>query len=95
MYGALLALEAQELLANRTPTTALEALAVRHELEVTAECMFYGVEYNFDVRRRLEVSFPLGLRLSRTTTKMGRPCWAVYVRLSSGVAPPRDWGYHH
>jgi hypothetical protein len=52
VHGALLALEAQELLGNRTPTTALEALALRQELEVSAECMFYGVEHNFDVERR-------------------------------------------
>ncbi len=52
--GALLALEAQELLANRTPTTALEALALKHQIEVSAECMFYGVQYNFDVKARLE-----------------------------------------
>jgi hypothetical protein len=54
VYGALLALEAQELLANRTPTSALEALALKHQLEVSAECMFYGVQYNFDVKARLQ-----------------------------------------
>lgn len=54
VHGAVLALEAQELLGNKTPTTALEALALKHQLEVTAECMFYGVEYNFDVQSRFE-----------------------------------------
>ncbi|MCG3155114.1 MAG: hypothetical protein DKINENOH_01716 [bacterium] len=54
VHGALLALEAQELLGNKTPTTALEALALKHQLEVTAECMFYGVEYNFDVESRFK-----------------------------------------
>jgi len=54
VHGAVLALEAQELLGNKTPTTTLEALALKHELEVTAECMFYGVEYNFDVKTRIK-----------------------------------------
>lgn len=52
VYGALLALEAQELLGNRTPTTALEALAIRQQLEVIAECMFYGVESHLNVKER-------------------------------------------
>ncbi len=54
VHGAVLALEAQELLGNKTPTTALEALSLKHQLEVTAECMFYGVEYNFNVQRRFD-----------------------------------------
>ncbi len=54
IYGALLALEAQELLGNRTPTTALEALAVRQQLEVIAECMFYGVEAHLNVKDRFQ-----------------------------------------
>jgi len=54
VHGAVLALEAQELLGNKTPTTVLEALALKHQLEVTAECMFYGVEYNFDVQSRFK-----------------------------------------
>lgn len=52
VHGALLALDAQEYLGHRTPTTSLEALALKHILEVTAECKFYGVEYNKDVRSR-------------------------------------------
>ncbi|MGH9825517.1 MAG: hypothetical protein ACREDR_19980, partial [Blastocatellia bacterium] len=40
VQGALLALEAHELLCNRTPTTTLEAIALKHQLEATAECMF-------------------------------------------------------
>lgn len=51
--GALLALEAHELLGNQTPTVSLEALALKHQLEVKAECMFYGVERNFDVSERM------------------------------------------
>lgn len=52
VHGALLALDAQEYLGHRTPTTSLEALALKHILEVTAECKFYGVEYNKDVKSR-------------------------------------------
>jgi hypothetical protein len=53
IQGATLALEAVELLGYRTPTTALEAIALRHKLEVKAECMFYGIEYNIDVKNRI------------------------------------------
>jgi hypothetical protein len=54
IHGATLALEAQELLGYRTPTTSLEAIALRHKLEVKAECMFYGMEHNIDVKNRIE-----------------------------------------
>lgn len=54
LHGAVLALEAQEYLGHRTPTTSLEALALKHQLEVLAECMFYGVEYNMDVAGRFD-----------------------------------------
>lgn len=52
IHGAALALEAKNLLMYKTPTTCLEAIALRHKLEVKAECMFYGVEYNIDVQSR-------------------------------------------
>ncbi len=54
IHGATLALEAQELLQNRTPTTCLEAIALKHQLEVKAECMFYGVGYNIDMKNRFK-----------------------------------------
>jgi len=54
IYGALLALEAQQILGNRTPTTALEAFAIRQQLEVIAECMFYGVEAHLNVKDRFQ-----------------------------------------
>ena len=53
VYGAVLALEAQEYLGHCTPTTSLEALALKNNFEVMAECKFYGVEYNKDVASRL------------------------------------------
>jgi len=54
IHGAMLALEAQELLGYRTPTTCLEAIALKHKLEVKAECMFYGVGYNIDMKNRFK-----------------------------------------
>jgi hypothetical protein len=54
VLGATMALDAQELLGFRTPTTSLEAIALRHQLEVKAECQFYGVEYNIDVKKRIQ-----------------------------------------
>lgn len=53
VHAAVLAIDAKELLANRTPTTSLEAISLQHEAEVTAESLFVGVEYNLDLRVRL------------------------------------------
>ncbi len=51
---AVLATDALELLGDRTPTTAMDALVLKHVAEVTAECQFSGVEYNIEVRPRLK-----------------------------------------
>jgi hypothetical protein len=50
--AATLALNAKELLANRTPTTALEALTLQHRAEVVAESLFQGIEFNLDLENR-------------------------------------------
>lgn len=52
IHGTLLALEAQELLGYKTPTTSLEAISIKHQLELKAECMFYGAGYNIDMKNR-------------------------------------------
>ncbi len=52
VYGATLATDALELLAGKTPTTALEALAIKHQFEVLAECQFVGTGEHVDVRSR-------------------------------------------
>jgi hypothetical protein len=54
LHAAVLALEAKELLSGRTPTTALEAIALQHEAEVTAESLFLGVEYSKSLRERFQ-----------------------------------------
>jgi hypothetical protein len=54
IHGALLVTEATDLLNYKTPTTALEAIALRHKLEVKAECMFYGMQYSIEVKERLK-----------------------------------------
>src|ERR1022692_274982 len=54
IQGAVLAGDALELLGNRVPTTAIEALSLKHELEVSAECMFPGLQSALDVRSRIE-----------------------------------------
>lgn len=51
--GAILANEALELLGNRTPTEAIEALNLKYQFEVLAECQFSGVEFNIDPKPRL------------------------------------------
>ena len=54
IHGTLLALEAQELLGYKTPTTSLEAISIKHQLELKAECMFYGAGYNIDMKNRFQ-----------------------------------------
>lgn len=54
VYGAALTLEAQEYLGYRTPTTSLDAIALKHQLEVLGESMFNGIEYNLDTRSRFK-----------------------------------------
>lgn len=52
VYGATLATDALELLAGKTPTTSLEAMALKHQFEVLAECQFVGTSQHMDVERR-------------------------------------------
>jgi len=52
IQGALLTYDALNVLGYRTPTTSLEAVSLRNILEVKAECMFYGIDYNVDVVNR-------------------------------------------
>ncbi len=54
IQAARLELEAKEILIGRTPTITLEALALQHQAEVEAECMFYGVEYDLNVDSRIK-----------------------------------------
>lgn len=54
VHGAVLALEAKELLHSRSMTTALEALSLQHNMEVTAECSFYGVAQEIQTGPRFE-----------------------------------------
>lgn len=51
--GAVLANDALELLGTRTPTLAIEALRLKHQFEVLAECQFSGVEYHIPLHGRL------------------------------------------
>lgn len=53
--AAVLAKDAQELLLNRTPTTSVMAIGLRHEAEMRAECTFSGVVLSErDVRDRID-----------------------------------------
>jgi len=50
--GAVMATSALELLGPRTPTTARDALELKHRFEVLAECQFGGIEYNLQLDER-------------------------------------------
>jgi hypothetical protein len=53
VLAASLALDAGELVGDKVPTIALEALRLRHMAEVFAECHFSGIQYNLAVTERL------------------------------------------
>jgi hypothetical protein len=50
--GAVLATDALELLGPMTPTTARDALELKHRFEALAECQFGGVQYNLQLDDR-------------------------------------------
>jgi hypothetical protein len=52
--GALLATEALELLAYKTPTLSLQALELKHWFEAKAEVAFPGVGHHFEIRQRFK-----------------------------------------
>lgn len=54
IFGAVLAIDAVELVGDRTPTTAIEALKLKHQFEIEAECFFSGVEYHIAIRSRMQ-----------------------------------------
>jgi hypothetical protein len=52
--AAVLASDAVELIGGRTPALTLSGLALKHEMEVRAECAFVGAGFHFEVGRRLK-----------------------------------------
>lgn len=52
VHAALLANEARRLLHNQTLALSLEALAIQHRMEVTAECSFIGTASQLEVKQR-------------------------------------------
>ncbi len=52
--GAVLATDALELLGGKTPTSAAEALALKHQFALHAECQFVGVQHNISLAPRFE-----------------------------------------
>nr|VFJ64676.1 MAG: hypothetical protein BECKDK2373B_GA0170837_11394 [Candidatus Kentron sp. DK] len=52
--GAVLATDALELTGGRTPTTAIEALSLKHRFEVLAECQFSGTEHHIETKPRMD-----------------------------------------
>ena len=54
VHAAMLALQAQEILGGRTATESIKAVSLKHQAEVLSECVFYGVEHNFDIKTRFD-----------------------------------------
>jgi hypothetical protein len=53
VWGATLATESLELVGDRTPTTALEALVLKHQFEAIAETQSSGVDFQIEIKGRL------------------------------------------
>ena len=71
--GAILSTEAMELIGNKTPTTALEALSLKHQYEVLAECQFHGVQTDVSVKDRLrEIETEIKTWFPETESSYGR-----------------------
>ena len=54
VHGAVLATDALELLGGKTPTAAAEALALKHQFAIHAECQFVGVEQRVNLDGRFQ-----------------------------------------
>lgn len=52
VLGAILSLELKELLHGKSMTTALEAIALQHQMEARAECCFLGVAHEIKTKLR-------------------------------------------
>ena len=52
-WGAVMASTAREILGERTPTTSIEALSLKHYFEVQAECLFSGVSCSLCIDSRI------------------------------------------
>ncbi len=77
VHAAVLALEAKELLCGRSITTALEAVSLQHQMEVHAECSFYGVAYEIEVDSRFkeianEVDMTIGISVKPNQKKLAQ-----------------------
>lgn len=77
VHTAVLALEAKELLCGRSLTTALEAVSLQHQMEVRAECSFYGVAYEIEVDSRFkeianEIDMTIGISVKPNQKKLAQ-----------------------
>lgn len=54
LLAAILCVDVERLLCGRSPTTALEALSIKHQAEVRLECVFHGVAAAPDIQKRLD-----------------------------------------
>lgn len=54
VFGAILSFEAKELLHGKSMTTALEAIALQHQMEARAECCFLGVAHEIETDLRFK-----------------------------------------
>ena len=82
ILAATLALEAKELIGNRTPTLAFQALSLQYESEVHAECLFLGIDQNIDISLRLAELKIETERIGKTIDKQSREQAIINARLA-------------
>jgi hypothetical protein len=54
IHGALLSLEAKEILSGRTPTKSIEAISMLNYFEAKTESLFYGIDSSSNVASRID-----------------------------------------
>lgn len=89
VFGAVLATDALELLGGKTPTTSLEALALKHQFEVLAECHFVGMQEHIEVRSRItdieRGVDAIGHWFGRTKGEGQTACWNAELTILNRV----------
>ncbi|MDD5266658.1 MAG: hypothetical protein PHO08_05965 [Methylococcales bacterium] len=82
VQGAVLAGDALELLGGKTPTTAADALSLKHRFELYAECQFTGVEYHIPLRGRLKEIERDAYSIARWFSPSEREAASLNIQLS-------------
>lgn len=94
VHVAVLSVTASELLGGRTPTTAMDALKLKHMAEVSAECQFSGVEYHIEIKPRLKEIRKDSIFLSRWFQRRRKAMSAMNAEMTTVIELMRIFRDH-